>query len=387
MAMSDSDAGRAAYARFRLNNTRASADVTKQITQVEEQIARLQATLARQRAASVLREQGMLYAWMRVRADAHHELAALAEKPWFESLTCETAGTDQLSSAAPLDLPPWLLQPAVPPEGQGLHLTARLQGSGSLRLWIRPAAWPMVQIQSPPIPDGPGALFDAMLAGLAAEGRLAEVVVVCAQRLGLTLADRGNGGPHQVDGHADHHYFLQRAAWLMADGAPGDPQQTDWDAAARQLGDLQRRLFILDEQRRQLRARDHDRELVSRYEQEYDALRSRPHVASLVVRGEQVELTTDVIRIQGVTVGRFSVHFGFSSGTIDITNQTGAQYDDETRYDHPHVRNGSPCLGNISRPIADFLANRDLPRLVDLTLDFLESYNADNPFRPLGMWG
>jgi hypothetical protein len=227
-----------------------------------------------------------------------------------------------------------------------------------------------------------------VLSGLAAEGRLAEVVAACAQRLGLTLADRANGGPHRIDAQADRHYFLQRAAWLTADGLPpGEPQDVDLAAAAHHLGELQRRLFILDEQRRQLRAREPDRERIRQYEQEYETLRTRSHVASLAIKGDQVELTTDAIQIHGVCVGSFCVHFNFASGLMDIVNQTRALNEEEERYDHPHVRNGSPCLGNIARPIADFLANRDLPRLIDLTLDFLESYNSENPFRPLAMWG
>lgn len=381
------DDGRAAYVQFRLNNLRTLANVAGEIAEVEGQIAHLQAVLARQRAAAVLREQGLLFAWAKVRADAHRELAAVSRQPWFESLDYVAGESAEAQDRAPLDLPAWLLRPATPPAGQGLRLTARLQDGSRLCLWLRPAAWPMLQIELPSgLADGASALFYAALAALVAEGRLADVVAAVAQRFGLTLAAQADGKPRRIDEQADRHYFLQRAAWLMADGAPGDPELEDVEALVLRLGQLQRRLFILDEQRRKLKSAPADQGLVSQYEREWEALRNLPHVASLVIRGDRAQLVTDTIYIQEICVGSFRVDYDFSAKTMQIVNQSKPIYEDEVRFDHPHVRNGNPCLGNILKAVADFLANRDLLRLVDLTIDFLCSYNASNPHRRLEMW-
>jgi len=387
--MSNPSDGRVAYVRFRLNNSWVSASVESQIAQIERQIALIQATVAQQRAAAVLREQGLLFAWARVRADAHYELAALARQPWFESLTNVTANsTSQPSAKAEtLDSSEWLLRPASPPAGQGLRLTARLHNGGQLCLWLRPAAWPLVEVE--PLQSsvaGDSALFRAVLAGLAAEGHLADVVVAYAQRFSLALANQPNGRQSQIDEQAERQYFLQRAAWLMDASPSATAEVMASEATILQLGELQRSLFVLDEQRRHLKSQQDDQGRVRLYEQEYETLRSLPHVSSLAIRGDRVELYTDTIHVQGICVGSFCVCYDFAGGSMQITNQTRPVYDDDTRYDHPHVREGSPCLGNIAKAVSDLLVSRDLPKLIPLTLDFLFSYNPHNPFRHLDCW-
>lgn len=386
--MANPEDGRTAYVQFRLNDSQASTHVARQIAELEREIAHLQAGLARQRAATLLREQGLLFAWARVRADAHRELATLTRQPWFESLSYVAGESAEPSSARePFDLPTWLLRPASPPTGQGLRLAARLCDGGRLCLWLRPAAWPMIQIELPPgLTDGASAIFYAALAGLAAEGRLADVVAACAQRLGLTLATQADGNLQRIDEQANRHYFLQRAAWLMADGAPGEPETAEAETMIRRLGELQRRLFILDGQRRKLKSQPTDQALVRQYEQEWEAARNLPHVVSLVIRGDQAQLCTDTIHVQGVCVGSFCAYYDFAAKAMRIVNQSKPIYDDDVRFDHPHVRDGCPCLGNITKPVADFLANRDLLRLIDITVAFLLSYDPSNPHRPLSMW-
>lgn len=382
--MSKPDDGQAAYVRFRMRDPRALASLEKQIAQVESQIASLQSIVAEERATAVLREQGVLFAWARLRADAHQELAALAQQPWFESFTY--ASSLPRGQAETLDLPEWLLKTAHPPKDHGLRLTARLRDGSQLRLWLRPAVWPMVQVE-----PRPGAatcvsgLFPALLAGLAAEGCLVDVVAACAQRFNLDLASQPRDEQPHIEERAERHYFLQRAAWLMAADASTGTSVVDADAAILQLGDLQRRLFVLDEQRRQL-SQQADQERVKLYEEEYEMLRNLPHVASLAVNGDHVEMRTDTIHIQRVCVGRFRVNYDFAIRSIRMRNETRALRDDGVCYDHPHVRRGNPCLGNITKPVVDMLVSRDLPKLIPLTLDFLLSYNPSNPYRRLEYW-
>jgi hypothetical protein len=348
----------------------------------------LQATLAQQRTAVVLREQGVLFAWARVRADAHHELAALAKQPWFAGLRrVSAAGLTDRASASPdsPDLPDWMLRRAHPPEGQGLELRAQLREGRQLRLRLRPAAWPMVQVESPSGSAGDSALFRAVLAGLAAEGRLAEVVVACAQRFGLTLAAH-RGSPQRIGDLTNRHYFLQRVAWLMAETAQDAPQAAESEAAIRQLGQLQRRLFVLDEQRRRLRSQYDDESQIQLYKQEYEALRSLALVRSVRVHGDQVKLTTDTIYVRGVCVGSFTVSYDFAARRVRFVNTTRPVHEGQVRFDHPHVRNGRPCLGNIARAFTDLLVRRDLPKLIPLTVDFLRSYNPSGSYCRVERW-
>src|SRR2546423_1174107 len=76
----------------------------------------------------------------------------------------------------------------------------------------------------------------------------------------------------------------------------------------------------------------------------------------------------------------FRVTFNFHLCSLQIVNLTHPIYSSEdTRYDHPHVRDGNACLGNVAEHIRQLLAEKNLPLLVSLTLDFLRSYNSSNP--------
>ena len=290
--------------KFRLSNTEASTAVSSEIAQVEHQIAALQTALAHERAAAVLRDDGLLFAWARVRVDAHYELATLLQQPWFESLTCHPAG--------------------------GLRLTVQLSEGSRLILQLRPAGWPAVQIEKPASlrkSDDNTALFGAALAGLAAEGRLTDVVTACAQRFGLTLnaqtkdrpqlgfasTNRSDSGPPELDESVGRQYFQQRAVWLAADGSSKPAQAADTEAMVRQLDALHRRLFVLDEQRRTILSREKNPEYIKRLAQEYEVLITTPHLRSLTFRAKQVELCTDTIQVQGVSVGDLLCKFRFCS--------------------------------------------------------------------------
>jgi hypothetical protein len=403
--MPDLQDGLADYVRFRLNNRQAAVAVGFQLTQVETQIASTQAVLAQQRAAAVLREAGLLFAWARVRVDAVHELAALTRQPWFDGLTC-VSGAAEAASAQParrnnLDPASRLVDPAHLPDGEGLRLTARLRDGGRLILQLRPVGCPAVQIEQPEVPqsDENTALFRAVLAGLAAEGRLADLVVACAQRFGLALAELPGGmglgfatpirpgcEPPGIEVGVARRYFRQRAAWLMADGLSGGPEAADADAALRRLDALHRQLFVLDQHRQQLQAQANNPQYIKQVTEEYEVLLASPHVRSLAIDGERVELCTDAIHVQGVHVGSFSVIVDFSAKTLRIINRTRPLGDGAARFDHPHVRAGVPCLGNIAGPVADLIASRDLPRLIPLIIAFLQSYYARGAYRRLSQW-
>jgi hypothetical protein len=376
--MRDQPDGLAAYVQFRLSNTEASTAVSSEIAQVEHQIAVLQTTLAHERAAAVLRDDGLLFAWARVRVDAHYELATLIQQPWFESLTCHPAG--------------------------GLRLTVQLSEGSRLVLQLTPAGWPSVQIEQPASlrqSDANTALFGTALAGLAAEGSLTDVVKAYAQRFGLSLAaqtkdipqlgfastNRSDSGPSELDESVSRQYFQQRAVWLTADSSSKPAQVVDTQAVVRQLDALHRRLFVLDEQRRTIESQEMNPEYIKQLAQEYEVLITTPHLRSLTFRANQVELCTDTIQVQGVSVGIFSVIFDFAARRVQIINQTRPVFVGSVRYDHPHVREGAGCLGNISEAVADLLARRDLPQLTSLTIDFLQSYTPRGfPFRPLSDW-
>lgn len=368
---------RDAYVQLRSKDLGLAARVRGQRAEMETQLARLDAALAGLQPAEIQRQQGILFAYARIRRDAHAELAELAAQPWFAGLAYEAAGD------APLRL---LFGPASP-HADAFILSVRLAGGVLLRLRLRPDGRPGVEILAPRPTSRATALDEAALGLLAAGGRLVEVVILCAQRLGLQLDQAPHPAPRPIYPEVDRHYFCKRAAWLTAYQPAPDHRVADVAALLAEVAEAERKLFILDELNLDLTRQGEDPERVRAYQREWEVLCRLPNVASLSVHGDRLELRTGAISIQGIHVGSFCVTCDFSAPQLEIVNLTKAiEYDEETRYDHPHVRSGRPCLGNVSGAVASYLATRDAPKLIDVTLDFLQSYNPASPHRSLEAW-
>lgn len=56
-------------------------------------------------------------------------------------------------------------------------------------------------------------------------------------------------------------------------------------------------------------------------------------------------------------------------------------------YHHPHIsQDGTPCFGNIASTVYYLLIHQDLFQLVTLLIEFLKSYNEDNPYKSIDYW-
>jgi hypothetical protein len=76
-------------------------------------------------------------------------------------------------------------------------------------------------------------------------------------------------------------------------------------------------------------------------------------------------------------IGDFCVMIEPSTGTLTIDNLTNKL---EDRFDHPHVDNGHPCLGNAEPGILKMLSELELFGVLEAVYRFLHSYNADSPY-------
>ena len=56
-------------------------------------------------------------------------------------------------------------------------------------------------------------------------------------------------------------------------------------------------------------------------------------------------------------------------------------------YHHPHISQaGIPCLGNISSTVYYLLVHQEIYQLITLLIEFLKSYNEDNPYKTIDHW-
>ena len=84
-------------------------------------------------------------------------------------------------------------------------------------------------------------------------------------------------------------------------------------------------------------------------------------------------------------MGSYRISLPLSSGRLAIHPERGCT--DVDGYPHPHVNSdGNPCLGNIGGPLAQLLGEGEHAQAIVLLLEFLRSYNPDNPYIRLERW-
>jgi hypothetical protein len=88
----------------------------------------------------------------------------------------------------------------------------------------------------------------------------------------------------------------------------------------------------------------------------------------------------------GVTyeMGRYVISIPLGEGRLTIKPLDDNEVEG---YPHPHVASdGAPCLGNLGATIAQLLGEGEHFQLVTTLLEFLRSYNPDNPYLRLERW-
>lgn len=359
------DAGFAAYVQLRRQSPDASpADrLRARIRQTAAEVDHLQEVLGQERQRAVQQEQGLLFAWAYLRLATQRELEDLARQPWLRAL-CLLA------------------------DGKTLWVVAALAGCHQhLELSIRAEATRRVYVHQPvDASDLNGPLFHVALNSLFAEGRLPDVVAACAQRLGLILDAQGTNSAPAITPELGRAYFRQRVAWLTDHGFQALSDTIDPDLIVTQLDGLYHTLFLLDHQLHEQLQQIAQSDPLVQFHAEWKQLLALPGVRSLNAHPTAAELVTEPITVDGIPVGEFCVQFNFAAGSLRINNTTHPIMQGDTRYDHPHVRNGVPCLGNVQKHVKELLAAWNLAYLVPLTLDFLRSYNPSSPHCSLRAW-
>ncbi len=124
-------------------------------------------------------------------------------------------------------------------------------------------------------------------------------------------------------------------------------------------------------------------------EAEYDRIMKLiPNLYKLIeLDGEDLYAHTHYVEIthkrQTYEIGEFEVRINLSTGNLKISNLT-KRLDDT--YDHPHIIDGSSCLGNIGKGIIKMLAEFELFGVLQLVHSFLHSYNPNSPYKKIEFW-
>ena len=100
---------------------------------------------------------------------------------------------------------------------------------------------------------------------------------------------------------------------------------------------------------------------------------------SIRVDGEKLIAKTSEVSISfdgsSYDIGEFEIKIDLPTGDLDIKNLTH----EVDGYDHPHISDGKPCLGNIGSGVIRMLAEFELFGALQIIHKFLHSYNPQSP--------
>jgi len=175
----------------------------------------------------------------------------------------------------------------------------------------------------------------------------------------------------------------------------------EWRRAVREndqtIEDRTWQIRTLAEKNRELRDRIRLHDLVTRKRMSRQAHDGHDQLVRMLGRGLRslrIEYGTLKVLTAPITIHWGGMHYNFGSYWIDIPMGEGRmcirnEDSDDTvdDYPHPHVgTDGYPCLGNISGTIAQLLGEAEHAQVVTLLLEFLRSYNPDNPHLRIERW-
>ena len=110
------------------------------------------------------------------------------------------------------------------------------------------------------------------------------------------------------------------------------------------------------------------------FAEEYDRIRAHPLVEELTAQDDRLMVTTlpltATFEDELINLGRFEIKMHLN-GDLRITNLTRRMW----TYDHPHIREGVPCLGNIQEGVAKLIGTYQLAVVIQVLIDFLQLVN------------
>jgi hypothetical protein len=115
---------------------------------------------------------------------------------------------------------------------------------------------------------------------------------------------------------------------------------------------------------------------------EFQKLLEHPLIEKISV-DESIRVRTGMINIrhggEHFQVGRFAFRIHPQSGRIYFENLT---YKVPFGHQHPHIKNGVACWGNIGPVVTQLFAARQYAALVHVCIKFLQSYVQEDTHRP-----
>lgn len=153
-------------------------------------------------------------------------------------------------------------------------------------------------------------------------------------------------------------------------------------ASGRQLRELEQRLL---KAQRRLSELEQYQAVPDPLGRDFDRIAGLPGVAEVRIANGVLQVFTDPIVIEygfrHYRLGRFRLDLHFD-GRVFVRNLT----DRYETYDHPHVENGRPCLGNIQEWVQRLLAQREFAAATEVLLQYLRTVNPADWRKAVTFW-
>lgn len=115
----------------------------------------------------------------------------------------------------------------------------------------------------------------------------------------------------------------------------------------------------------------------------------------LVVHTTDISLSMEIPALGSlveIPVGEFRIEIKWDTGETGVANTRviarNKTHPHPSGSDHPHVRNGNICWGDLGEAVVQKMATNSISELIDLTLMLLMSYNPGSAFTSLlNGWG
>lgn len=118
---------------------------------------------------------------------------------------------------------------------------------------------------------------------------------------------------------------------------------------------------------------------------ELDGLFATPEVAEVKVLADRLSVVTNILEAavgaKRYRLGRFRIDIHFN-GEVTITNLTRPY----GYYDHPHIWNAKPCLGNIGQSVLKLISEFQWVATVHVLLEYLKTVNPKGWYAPIDHW-
>ena len=168
-------------------------------------------------------------------------------------------------------------------------------------------------------------------------------------------------------------------------------EQADIAASRDELQRLSRRFVslerhLIDRTRRADALRDLGNPAASA-EAELNRLLAVPGVYAVEIHGQRLHVLTDPVRIAWdgarYDLGSYRIVLDLNG---DVRIESRDNLGPKSGWDHPHVQDGRPCLGNAREGVLKLIARYELALAAQVLVGFLATYQPESAYCALDRW-